>query len=120
VFLPHPLDVPAVLLGVFLLMRKSEVRAAECIDASAQGTFDTWREQALAVYTFGSRVCFGKVFVDLLMSVLVHRVTLPVPLIKTVGIAIDVGWVGLLIWFWIRARAVSKLKGTLTNPSAAT
>jgi hypothetical protein len=54
------------------------------------------------------------------MSVLVHRVTLPVPLIKTVGIALDVGWVGLLIWFWIRARAVSKLKGTLTNPSAAT
>lgn len=119
-FLPHPLDIPAVLLGIFLLMRKSEVRAAECIDASAQSAFDNWREQALALYTFGSRVCFGKVFIDLLLSVIVHRVALPVPLIKTVGIAIDLGWVGLLIWFFIRTRAVSKLKGMLTNPSAAT
>ncbi len=119
-FLPHPLDIPAVLLGIFLLMRKSEVRAAECIDASAQSAFDNWREQALAVYTFGSRVCFGKVFIDLAMSVLIHRVSLPAPLVKTVGIALDIGWVGLLIWFWIRTRAVGKLKGTLTNPSAAT
>jgi len=120
VFLPHPLDIPAILLGIFVLMRKSEVRAAECVDPSAQGAFDHWREQALAVYTFGSRVCFGKVFVDLLLSMLVHRVALPPALVKTVGIAIDVGWVGLLVWFWIRTRAVSKLKGTLTGPSAAT
>ncbi len=119
-FLPHPLDIPAILLGIFLLMRKSEVRSAECVDASAQSAFDYWREQALAVYTFGSRVCFGKVFVDLVMSVLVHRVSLPVPLVQTVGVALDVGWVGLLIWFWIRTRAVGRLKLTLTNPSAAT
>jgi hypothetical protein len=116
--LPHPLDIVALLLGVFLLMRKSEVRVEEAANypESVRADFETWRARAFAAYTIGTRACFGRVFVDFLFMALLHRVTVPDALRWGVGVAIDVGWIALLVLCWVRARSAQKLKLGLGPP----
>ena len=118
--LPHPLDIVALLLGVFLLMRKSEVRAEEAANypESVRADFETWRERALAAYTIGTRACFGRVFIDFAFLALLRRVTVPETLRWGVGIAIDVAWVAALVLCWMRARRAHKLKANLGTPIA--
>ncbi len=114
--LPHPLDIVALLLGVFLLMRKSEVRVEEAgnYPEAVRASFEEWRARALAAYTIGTRACFGRVLVDFLFMALLRRVTtFPEALRWGFGIAIDVGWIALLVLCWVRARDAQKLKLTL-------
>jgi hypothetical protein len=115
--LPHPLDIVALLLGVFLLMRKSEVRAEDPANyaESARAEFDTWRASALAAYTIGTRACFGRVFADFFFLALLRRVEVPEVLRWGVGLAIDLGWVALLVLCWSRARAAHKLRVELAS-----
>ena len=56
--LPHPLDIVAILLGVFLLMRKSEVRRDDPAlhEGVALADFEEWRRRALSAYTYMARL----------------------------------------------------------------
>lgn len=113
--LPHPLDIVALLLGVFLLMRKSDVRAEDAANypESLRAELESWRARALAAYTIGTRACFGRVFADFIFMALLRRVAVPDFLRWGVGIAIDVGWVALLVLCWLRARSAHKLKASI-------
>ena len=113
--LPHPLDIVALLLGVFLLMRKSEVRRDD--PALHQGValadFEEWRRRALSAYTLGTRACFGKVFLDFAFQALLRRVAFEPWLRTSLGVSLDLAWVVLLVVCWMRARRANRLRDQL-------
>lgn len=109
--IPHPLDLPAILLGIFLLFRRSDVRGE---DPSAYprvlgADFERWRKAMLTAYSLGARACFGRVFLDFALVALLRRFPLELSLQRTVGLSIDIGWVALLITCWVLVRRARKL-----------
>jgi hypothetical protein len=77
--LPHPLDIIALLLGIFLSIRKSEVRSEDpaAHPSVSPEAFAGWQERAMRAYTLGARACFGRVFVDFVFFAVLHRVSFP-------------------------------------------
>jgi len=106
VVLPHPLDIVAILLGIFLLLRKSEVRAEDPAlhPRVAPADFEGWRKRALAAYSWGTRACFAKVLLDFLFLAYLRRAPLELRLQQTIGISLDVLWIAALVTCWIQAR----------------
>lgn len=104
--IPHPLDLPAILLGIFLLLRRSEVRGEElgAYPGVLAQDFDRWRRALLSAYTLGARTCFGRVFLDFALVAILRRFPLELSVQQVLGISIDVAWVALLIVCWIRVR----------------
>jgi hypothetical protein len=115
VLLPHPLDIVALLLGVFLLIRKSEVRAddASLHEGVSIADFESWRQKALSAYTIGTRACFGKVFLDFVFLALLRRFPLEAWLRTSLGVSLDLVWVGLLVLCWLRSRRANQLRTKL-------
>jgi hypothetical protein len=113
--LPHPLDIVAILLGVFLLIRKTEVRSDDPAHhpGVALADFEEWRRRALAAYTIGTRACFGKVFIDFLFLAFLRRVSVDAWLRTSLGVSLDVAWVVLLVVCWLRARSAHRFKSQL-------
>ena len=109
--LPHPVDLIAILLGIFLAMRKTEVRAEEAARYPQVPVedFERWRALALRAYTIGTVACFAKVILDFACAAIIQRWSLPVWLVRTVGVSLDVGWVVALVVCWLRSRAARKL-----------
>lgn len=109
--LPHPLHIVAILLGIFLLIRKSEIRADDpaAHEGVAPADFEAWRQRALAAYTIGTRACFGKVFVDFLFLAILKRVEVESWLRTSIGVSLDLAWVALLVVCWLRSRSASRL-----------
>ncbi|MFO7178235.1 MAG: hypothetical protein DIU78_005990 [Pseudomonadota bacterium] len=104
--LPHPLDIVAILLGIFLLLRKSEVRAEDPAlhPGVSSADFDTWRRRALSAYSWGTRACFVKVLFDFAFLAYLRRVALELWLARTIGITADVLWIAALVTCWVQAH----------------
>lgn len=113
--LPHPLDIVAILLGVFLLIRKSEIKAddASLHEGVSPADFEEWRRRALAAYTVGTRACFGKVFLDFVLLAFMRRVPLEQWVRTSIGVSLDVAWVVLLVACWVLSRRAHRLKDKL-------
>jgi len=111
VFVPHPLDLIAILLGIFLALRGSDIRAED--PALHPGVspldFQRWKERALFAYRLGARACFAKVVIDFGFVALLRRVTLDLTLQRTLGVALDLAWVVAMLACWVLARRARKL-----------
>jgi len=103
---PHPFDIIAILLGIFLALRKSDVRSD---DASRYPTltrvdFDRWQQLALGAYTLGTRVCFFRVLADFAFLAYLQRSSMDLTLQRVLGVSLDLVWVALLGLVWVRSR----------------
>jgi hypothetical protein len=110
----------AILLAIFLALRKNETRAD---DGSAwQGVgaqdFEQWRARALAAYTLGIRACFAKVLVDFALAALFERFGAAAWLRMALGVSLDVAWVAVMLVVWVRAHRAQKLGDGLRRAGA--
>jgi hypothetical protein len=104
--LPHPLDLVALILGIFSALRQMDVaaRRAESYPGVEAATFERWQKQAKAAYRLGMAANFGKVLIDLVMSRLLWAFPIPTALRTGIGVSLDVAWVVLLVLTFVRAR----------------
>ncbi len=108
---PHVLDIPAILLAIFLALRKSDVRAEDparhprvpLVD------FDRWRAAMLRAYSIGVYACFAKVLVDFGYLAILNRVTFNLTLQRAIGVTLDVSWFVLLGMCWYKSRRAKKM-----------
>ncbi len=103
---PHPFDIIAILLGLFLALRKSDVRSDDHsrYPSLSLADFDAWQQQALSAYTLGTRACFAKVLLDFGYLALLQRTSFDLTLQRIFGASLDVLWIAALIVVWVRAR----------------
>ena len=113
VIVPHPLDIIAVLLGIFLAIRKSDVRGEEL--ARHPGVrpedFALWQSRMTSAYTIGIRACFVKVIADFAYLAVLRRVALDIFVQRAVGVTLDLAWLVAMIACWVlvrRARQFAK------------
>jgi len=104
--LPHPLDLVALILGVFSALRQMDVagRRAESYPGVNVATFERWQAQAKSAYRLGMAANFGKVLLDLVMSRVLWAFAMPATLRTGIGVSLDVAWVALLVLTFVRAR----------------
>lgn len=103
---PHPLDLIAILLGIFLALRRSDVRAEDPArhPLVAPEAFERWRALALRAYAVGTRACFAKVIVDFAFLALLKRVPFELGLQRAIGVSLDLAWVAAMLTCWVLAR----------------
>lgn len=108
---PHPFDIVAILLGIFLALRKSDVRAedSERHPRVALADFERWRNEAIRAYTIGIRVCFAKVLLDFGFLAVLQRQAFELWLQRAIGAGLDLLWVAALIVCWFGTRRARRL-----------
>jgi hypothetical protein len=115
VLLPHPFDLVAILIGIFLALRRSELAGEEGpADEGRRLAFELFRAHATAAYTLGIRVCFFKVVADFSFSAYLHRYQTSLWLARTLGISLDLLWVLALVVCWIRTRRAARERQSLS------
>jgi hypothetical protein len=101
-------DVIAVFLGIWLTIRKLDVRWREP-DQFPQvppDEFASWKKNALLAYNVGGTACFLKVAGDIAFVFLyVNRAHANAAVVMVVGLTIFVGWLAALVFTFVRARA---------------
>jgi hypothetical protein len=109
-FVPHPLDIVAILLGIFLALRKSDVRAEDPArhPGVSLANFDSWRKNTLAAYSLGTRACFAKVLADFAFLAILQRTSMGLGVQRAIGVTLDLAWVIALIACWIATRRAKK------------
>jgi hypothetical protein len=114
VFVPHPLDLIAVLLGIFLAIRKSDIRAEDRArhPRVRPEDFALWQSRAVAAYTLGIRACFLKVLTDFAFLAVLRRVSLDLWLQRTLGVTLDLAWILAMIACWLLARRARRFART--------
>lgn len=104
--LPHPLDLVALILGLFSAIRQMDVsaRQADRYPGVDPGVFEHWQGLAKSAYRLGMAANFGKVLLDLLMSRVIWMVAMPTSLRRGIGLSLDLAWVALIVLVFVRAR----------------
>lgn len=112
---PDPFDIIAILLGIFLALRKSEVRSEDPARHPQVpiADFDRWRMRAISAYSLGIRACFAKVMADYAFLAYLQRFPISLWLQRALGISITVLWLGLLLASWVASRRARRLAGEL-------
>lgn len=108
---PHPFDIIAILLGIFLALRKSDVRAEDSArhPRVAIADFDRWRNDAMRAYSIGTRACFAKVLADFVFLALLQQYAMDLRLQRGIGVGLDLLWIGALVACWVSARRARRL-----------
>jgi hypothetical protein len=104
--LPHPLDLVALILGVYSALRQLDVsgRQLERYPGLDPAVFARWQRMAKGAYRLGMAANFGKVLLDLVLSRLLWAFPMPAALRTGIGLSVDLLWVALLILTFVRAR----------------
>lgn len=104
--LPHPLDLVALILGVYSALRQMDVsaRRAESYPGVDVAVFARWQRLAQSAYRLGMAANFGKVLLDLVLSRLVWAIPMAPALRTGIGLSVDALWVALVILMYVRAR----------------
>ncbi|MFZ5892224.1 MAG: hypothetical protein ACOY0T_14295 [Myxococcota bacterium] len=112
---PDPFDIIAILLGIFLALRKSDVRAEDPAryPQVALTDFDRWRMRAISAYSLGIRACFAKVMADYAFLAYLQRYPMSLWLQRSLGISITLVWLLLLVACWVGSRRARRLAGEL-------
>ena len=69
--------------------------------------------RAISAYSLGIRACFAKVMADYAFLAYLQRYPMVLWLQRALGVSITLGWLGLLVACWIRARRARRLAGEL-------
>lgn len=102
--LPHPLDLVALILGILFTLRQMDVanRQADRYPGVPVADFESWKRSATVAYRWGSSACFAKVLLDIGFSQLMGRVALPTAARWGIGLTLDIGWVVLVVYSYVR------------------
>ncbi|MCC6666384.1 MAG: hypothetical protein IT375_21705 [Polyangiaceae bacterium] len=108
-------DVLALVFGIWLTVRKLDVRRREAADHPGvePAEFERWKAMALGAYNLGSLGCFAKLALDYLLQLGGPRVGVPWPVIRVGGAGLFVAWVVLLVTVWVQAHRAKKLQEKL-------
>lgn len=104
--LPHPLDLVALILGIYSALRQMDVsaRQADRYPGVEPAIFERWQAKAKAAYRLGMAANFGKVLLDIVLARVLWAFAMPTALRTGIGLSVDVAWVALLILTFVRAR----------------
>ncbi len=104
--MPHPLDLVALLLGIFFTLRQMESssRRSDAFPGVSEQAFERWRLAAKSAYRLGGTACFGKVLVNIAVAFVMQRVPMPVAARYAIGVSLDLGWVALIVLAFLRSR----------------
>jgi hypothetical protein len=108
-------DVLALVFGIWLNIRKLDVRKLQPEDYPKvpPAEFRRWQDRAASAYSLGSLVCFLKLALDYALKLGGPRVGIPWAVIRIAGLSLFLGWVGTLIFVWVRAFQAGKLRDQL-------
>lgn len=108
-------DVITLVLGIWLTIRKLDVRKREASDHPGvdAAEFGRWKDLALGAYNLGSIGCFAKLALDYLLQYAAPRIGVPWPAIRVGGLVLFLGWVALLVVVWVQAHRAKKLQEKL-------
>lgn len=111
---PDLFDILAVIFGILLTVRKLDVSKREASEFPGvdPARFEAWQARTVSTYAWGSRACFLKVVLDFGFTMLVAS-HLPGALVRVVAATIDLSWVAIMIFTWVRARKVNAERKTL-------
>lgn len=109
------LDVLALVFGIWLNIRKLDVRKRQPSEHPnvAPADFERWQRMAAGAYGHGSLVCFIKLGADLFLRLAAPGLGVPWPVIRGAGLALFLGWVGTLIYVWVRSFQARRLQERL-------
>lgn len=109
--LPHPLDLIYLILGVLFSLRQLDVsmRLAKNHPNVAEADFERWKRTSLLAYRTGAWTSFGKVLIDIVLAYTFRSLLPPVVLMRSVGIALDVAAVALIVYAVVRIRRARAL-----------
>lgn len=112
---PHPFDIVVILLGIYLALRKSEVRSEDPArhPRVARADFDHWRSRALSAYSIGTFTCFVRVLVDFGFSAFLQRHPLELTWSRAIGFSIEIVTIVALVSCGIAARRARRLADSL-------
>ena len=108
----HPFHPLVLIVGVFFALRRMSVslRTAEDYPGVDAAGFERWKTLARRAYGLGMSACFGKVLLDYALAYLFGRLGPPMPLVRTIGISVEIAWVALVILSYVRVRAARALE----------
>jgi len=112
---PDPFDIIAILLGIFLALRKSDVRGEDPArhPQVSLADFERWRMRAISAYSVGIRACFAKVMADYAFLAYLQRYQMNLSWQRGLGASITVVWLVLLVRCWVGARRARRLADEL-------
>lgn len=107
-------DIVAVILGIFFTIRKldAQSRRPEDFPAVDRAAFLDWQARETKVYSAAVLACFLKVFLDLGFVYFLAE-GLPYRAVQLVGAAIDLSWLGFVIFSLFRASRVREQRRRL-------
>jgi len=109
------LDVLALIFGIWLTLRKLDVRKREPTECPHvdPAEFDRWKQMAVSTYNLGSVGCFGKLLLDYALQLGGPRLGVPWSAIRIGGLTLFVAWVALLVVVWVRSSRAKQLQDRL-------
>lgn len=115
-------DIVTLIVGVFLTVRKLDVKRREAKDYPdvPVAAFEEWKAAALRAYNLGSFACFGRLFLDYVLRYGVARVV-PWSVIQVSGGVLFFGWVGCMVYAFVlasRARGLQEKAKIVLLPAA--
>lgn len=115
-------DIVTLIIGVFLTVRKLDVKRREAQDFPdvQSAAFEAWKAAALRAYNVGSFACFGRLFLDYVLRYGIARVV-PWGVIQVGGGILFFGWVAFMVYAFVlssRARGLQEKAKIVLLPAA--
>jgi hypothetical protein len=115
-------DVVTLVIGVFLTVRKLDVKRREAKDFPEvdSQTFEEWKALALRAYNLGAGACFVRLFFDYVNQYGLARVV-PSVAVQVLGGTFFFAWVGCMVYSFVlasRARALQEKAKIVLLPAA--
>ncbi len=109
--LPHPLSLITITLGILLTLRKLDVghRLPSHHPSVSLADFEQWKATAMGAYGFGVWSCFLKLVLDFGGKYLFAYWRPPFAAGLTLGLTIDIAWVGSMVVTWLKVRKAHAL-----------
>ncbi|MCH2108963.1 MAG: hypothetical protein MK135_06510, partial [Polyangiaceae bacterium] len=122
------LDIIAVILGIFFTIRKLDAfhREPKEFPLVPEAAFLDWQLREVAVYRRASLACFLKIALDWGFLYLFGKLV-PFGVLRFVGASIDISWLVVVIYSFVKATALAKerrrlgiiLGGFMVSPKEA-
>lgn len=109
--MPNPTDLFALIFGVLFSLRHMDVtqRSQEHYPAVREEDFVRWKQAASSAYRLGMAACFGKILLDIVVYKMMLTFPPPAVLRWSIGLSLDIGWIALVVWSYLRIRRAHAL-----------
>jgi hypothetical protein len=109
------IDVIAIVLGIWLGVRRMDVRVRQAVqypDVDPKA-FAAWQARASFVYHVGTLGCFAEIALDHGFELVGRKLGLGFRPLQAGHALIFLGWLASLGWVWVQARRARKIQQDL-------